>query len=213
MLDKMFDESIDGEDFYQTDPLGGEPIAGGVYLSDTELIMSGFRLFQKRYGMKNIIIQLILIALAIGVQIAALVIDRGAQSAWALIGVCVALAVIIVLRPRKIAKDLENNIKELEGTKYSCIVYPLAVKISTEQDRIDFENREKNGETDEDEEIPATVIHLDNPAVEIVEDSDKYLLYIKKSNMYVIPKSAFSDEDNKLISERLQKIMGIRYKV
>ena len=87
------------------------------------------------------------------------------------------------------------------------------MKISTEQDRIDFENREKNGETDEDEEIPATVIHLDNPAVEIVEDSDKYLLYIKKSNMYVIPKSAFSDEDNKLISERLQKIMGIRYKV
>ena len=204
------DDSFDGNAY--RDPYSDEPLAGGIYPSDTQLIMNGFRLFQRKYAMKNIVIQLVLLSIAIAIQIAALIIDRGAQSAWMVIGICVALGVIILVRPRKTAKDLENNIRELEGTKYSCIVYPLMIKISTEEDRTEYEQREQNGDNEELEDIPATVIHLDNPAVEICEDKEFYLVYIKKQNMYVIPKSAFSADENDLIREKLSNIMGVRYR-
>lgn len=210
MKDLIPEDSFDGNAY--RDPYSDEPLAGGIYSSNTNLIMNGFRLFQRKYAMKNIVIQLVLLAIAVAVQIAALIIDRGAQSAWMVIGICVALGAIIVIRPRKTAKDLENNIKELEGTKYNCIVYPLMIKISTEEDRTEYEQREQNGGNEELEDIPATVIHLDNPAVEICEDKEFYLVYIKKQNMYVIPKSAFSADENDLIREKLSNIMGIRYK-
>ena len=210
MKDLIPEDSFDGNAY--RDPYSDEPLAGGIYSSNTNLIMNGFRLFQRKYAMKNIVIQLVLLAIAVAIQIAALIIDRGAQSAWMVIGICVALGVIILVRPKKTAKDLENNIKELEGTKYNCIVYPLMIKISTEEDRTEYEQREQNGGNEELEDIPATVIHLDNPAVEICEDKEFYLVYIKKQNMYVIPKSAFSADENDLIREKLSNIMGIRYK-
>jgi len=39
-----------------------------------------------------------------------------------------------------------------------------------------------------------------------------YIVYVKKINVFVIPKSAFTPEENTEIKNRLSNIMGVRYK-
>mgnify|MGYP003304929956 FL=1 len=72
---------------------------------------------------------------------------------------------------------------------------------------------EEGKETDPEDELPpATIIHIDNSAVEIVECPDMFLVYIRKLNVFVIPKSAFKTYDVMEIQNRLSNIMGVRYK-
>ncbi|MGN1105581.1 MAG: YcxB family protein, partial [Huintestinicola sp.] len=96
-------------------------------------------------------------------------------------------------------------------------------KISTLYDPYISEEAEKEAEAEEketdqkdndpDSELPpATIIHLDNAAVEIVESSELFVVYIKKLNVFVIPKSAFKPYEVMEIKNRLSNIMGVRYK-
>ena len=71
---------------------------------------------------------------------------------------------------------------------------------------------ESEAEGEEDDTPPATIIHLDNSSVEITDCSDMYIVYVKKINVFVIPKSAFTPEENTEIKNRLSNIMGVRYK-
>ncbi|MDE6598618.1 MAG: hypothetical protein K2K34_00885, partial [Oscillospiraceae bacterium] len=64
----------------------------------------------------------------------------------------------------------------------------------------------------EKEEIPATVIHLDSPIVDLIDREDMFILVVKKSYVFIIPKTAFGDDKCEKIREKLSVIMGIRYK-
>ena len=39
-----------------------------------------------------------------------------------------------------------------------------------------------------------------------------FILYVKKVNIFVMPKSAFKEEECTLIRDKLSNLMGVRYK-
>lgn len=202
-----------------------ELIAEGEYESSRDQILEGFKIFQKKYVYRSVAIQMTLVVLAIATQLVNIFMgtDRDVSFSWMLIVMCVVLGGYLLLRPKNTYKKLEAGLNEIEGTVYKAEIYTDKIKISTIYDPyIEKEEEEKSSEnsdnnsaeekTEEDELPPATVIHLDNSAVEIVECSEIYLVYVKKVNIFVVPKSAFKPYENMEIKNRLSNIMGVRYK-
>jgi Ca2+/Na+ antiporter len=75
-----------------------------------------------------------------------------------------------------------------------------------------LEVNEGTPQSDEPYEAPATLIHLDQFIVNIIETADTYVIVVAKKYVFVIPKSAFSDNENARVRERLSEIMESRYK-
>lgn len=219
MDDEIYDDGRESHD---------ELLAEGEYESDTETIMKGFKLFQKKYVYKGIILQMLLVVLAIASQIMNIASAKEGEDvsfSYLLTVLCIVLAGYILIRPKNSYRKLENSIKELSGTVYKAEIYKKKIVITTifdpsveneEKEELpeDEKNEEIPDETDQSEEYkgpPATVIHLDNCGVEIIESSDIYMVYIKKINMYVIPKKAFKPYENTAVKDKLSNIMGVRY--
>lgn len=203
-----------------------ELLAKGEYKSSKEDILKGFKLFQKKYVYKGVFIQMLIVILGLVSQI--LTIATAAENedvsfSYMLIVVCVVLGIYFLIRPKNTFRKLEDSLGELEGTVYEAEIYTNKIIISTLYDPYILEEAEKEAEAaenksadevnDEDSDLPpATIIHLDNAAVEMVESSELFVVYIKKLNVFVIPKSAFKPYEVIEIKNRLSNIMGVRYK-
>lgn len=221
MLDKMFDEA-------PAEQMGNYPdklLAEGEYESDPDDIIRGFKVFQKRHVYGNLVLQLILVALAIASQVLSIVYNHNGDIMMnvTLIVCCVFLGIWLLMRPVNTLKNLRKGIENLKGTIYKAEMFADKIKISTIYDA-PVENEkaareetpseeDDSSENEEDEDvIPATIIHLDNAGVEITETEKLYVVYVKKVNIFVIPKAAFSDEENKLIAEKYEILLGVRFR-
>ena len=197
-----------------------ELIAEGEYKSSKEEILRGFKIFQKKYVYKSVAVQMTLVVLAIITQLVNIVMgaDRDVSFSWMLVVFCVILGGYLLMRPKNVYRKLDSSLGELEGAVYKVEIYTDSLKISTIHDTYISEEAEKEAEEEseaegeEDDTPPATIIHLDNSSVEITDCSDMYIVYVKKINDFVIPKSAFTPEENTEIKNRLSNIMGVRYK-
>lgn len=214
-------------DFYDSgNPCLEKMLAKGEYKSEKSDILKGFKLFQKKYVVKSTVLQMLLVILGILSQVMNIASSKGGEDlsfSYMLIVMCIILGSYVTLKPRNAFKKLEASLGELEGTVYGAEIYTNKIKIETLYDPYISEEakeqEEKNkkeeapSEKNTEEEIPpATIIHLDNSAVEIVESSELYVVYIKKFNVFVIPKSAFKPYENMEIKNKLSNIMGVRYK-
>lgn len=235
MLEKMFDESSSYDD---RQSVSEELLAKGQYESDPDEILKGFKVFQKRYVYKNTALQIVLVVLAIISQVMAIIADKSGDIMFnvMLITACVVLGVWVLLRPVNTAKNLRKGIEHLKGTVYEAEIYSDRIKITTiydapleNGDTVDTEKLSDTdkrgseaveearintvtGEEEAEDEIPATIIHLDSPMVEVTEREDMYVAYVKKVNMFVIPKHAFTADEIKAVDEKLSAIMGVRFK-
>lgn len=200
-----------------------ELIAEGEYKSSKEEILKGFKIFQKKYVYKSVAVQMTLVVLAIVTQLVNIIMgaDRDVSFSWMLVVFCVVLGGYLLMRPKNVYRKLETSLGELEGAVYKAEIYTDNIKISTIYDpyiseeaekEAEKEKEEKGEEEEENETPPATIIHLDNGSVEITDCSDMFIVYVKKVNVFVIPKSAFTPEENTEIKNRLSNIMGVRYK-
>lgn len=207
-----------------------ELLASGEYESKKENILAGFKVFQKKYIYKSVIFQLVLVVLGMASQIMNIAAAKEGEDvsfSYMLTLMCVILGIYIFMRPRSTFKKLEKSLGELNGTVYKAEIYTNKIIISILYDTyINDEEKEKaeedkqeekqeeneNSDSDAAELPPATVIHLDNGAVEIVDCKEMFVVYIKKINVFVIPKSAFKPYENDEIRNRLSNIMGVRYK-
>lgn len=204
-----------------------ELIAEGEYESDKDGILKGFKVFQRYYVYKSVALQLVIFMIGFLSQLVTVLTvpaEEDTSFSKMLMLVCLVICVYVAGRPRSTYKKLEKSLGELAGTVYKTQIYTNKIIITTiydpyisddEKDEKNEQETEDTGNTEESEEDklpPATVIHLDNGAVEIVETDDMFVVYVKRVNIFVLPKSAFSEEEINEVKSRLSNIMGIRYK-
>lgn len=223
MLEKLYEEA-------DSEAAGSYPdefLAKTEYESNSEDILKGFRVFQKRHVYGSLALQLFLAAMAAASQILAIVSDKSGDIAMnvMILTMCVLIGIWLFMRPINTRKNLAKAIENLKGTVYEAEICTDKIKISTiydapvenagQTEETEQEAPENNVPAEEDEEegegIPATVIHLDNIGVEITETDDLYVVYVKKINIFVIPKKGISQEDKENIREKLEPLMGARY--
>ncbi len=229
--DDIYDDGTEGK----TETL----LAEGTYKSSTEMIMTGYKIFRKKYVYNKIAFRLFLVLLAIASSVMMIVTNyqAGQKDAMPFFFILIALSIGIYFVQGPIAnmKKLKAGIDELEGTEYKAEIFTDKIRISTLSDNLPQEEsheelteekKETANKTSEEEkieadienedkddgQIPATIIHLDSPIVDFLDKDDMYILVVKKSYVFIIPKSAFKAYDVQTVKDKLSNIMGIRYK-
>ncbi|MBQ8903364.1 MAG: YcxB family protein [Oscillospiraceae bacterium] len=230
MLKEMFgegDENISAPE--------GEFLAKGKYESNADQILKGYKVFQKKYVVKSLIPRLMLAALAIASSIMMIISDPGGKMPVLCLMIALCVTIYFISQPITNSKNLRKGLDSISGTEYQAEFYTDKVKISTvnfQSDIVEIEKVEEASEQIEEaqsdvqteadiaiygekeaEEIPATIIHLDQPIVDLLDKDDMFILVVNKSYVFIIPKSAFTEDEVQKIREKLSVIMGIRFKL
>lgn len=213
ILKEMFDESGDSE-FEKRAP---ELLAKGRYKSCAETILSGYKTYRKKYVIKSVVLKMLVVLIALASSIMMLLTSEDSMMPVFMILVCVVIGVYFISEPVNHAKKLKNGLADIEGTEYEVEITDQTVKISTVQQDIPesepAETPEENAEDKPEDEIPATVIHLDSPIVDFIDREDMFIICVKKSYVFIIPKSAFTEDEVQKTREKMSAILGIRFKI
>lgn len=224
ILNEMFGDGDSG----QMPAPEGELLAEGEYESNAEEILKGYKVYQKRYVFSSMIWKMLLVLLAVTSSVMMIMTSEDPIIPAMCLMISVAVGIWFITTPISNRKKLMRGLDIMEETRYKAEFYTDKIKISTcMEDIAETENPEDNvseqteqteqTEADmaldgEKEEIPATVIHLDSPIVDLIDKEDMFILVVKKSYVFIIPKTAFGDDKCEKIREKLSVIMGIRYK-
>ncbi|MBE6844379.1 MAG: YcxB family protein [Ruminococcus sp.] len=164
-----------------------------------DMFEEAYTVFQKKYIYpRNAIMSILLLIVAIG-NIVNIAIGNSGTLGYVLVLACLALAAVNWFNPKKIKKNLLESIKGIENDFYTFDVYPDKMVVGTvlepvDEDREPEEYEEVFGEVSKTEEIQKSEIYI-NSSLLVTERSRFFIIYIKKSMFYVIPKSIFTDEE------------------
>lgn len=228
ILNEMFGDGDSG----QLAPPAGELLAEGEYESVSDEILKGYKVYQKKYVFTSLIWKMLLVALAVTSSVMMIITSEDPMLPAMCLLISISVGIWFVSTPVSNRKKLMRGLDAMEGTKYKAEFFTDKIKISTpveENVETEQENREQAEQTKqaerseqseadialdgENEEIPATVIHLDSPIVDITDKEDMFILVVKKAYVFIIPKRAFTEDECQRIREKLSAIMGIRYKL
>ncbi len=213
----------------QLAPPAGELLAEGEYESRSDEILKGYKVYQKKYVFTSWIWKMLLVALAVTSSVMMIITSEDPMLPAMCLLISISVGIWFVSTPVSNRKKLVRGLDSMEGTKYKAEFFTDKIKISTpveENVETEHENQEQAEQTEkseqseadialdgENEEIPATVIHLDSPIVDLTDKEDMFILVVKKAYVFIIPKRAFTEDECQRIREKLSAIMGIRYKL
>ncbi len=170
-----------------------------------ELFGEAFRAFQKKFVYPRNMIMTLLLVLAAAANVVNIALGNGSTFGYVLIFVCLGLAGVNWYNPRKLRRSLMESIKGIENDVYVLTLYPDKMLIGTvlepenpEEQEV-AEHEEVFVDIPQKEDIAQTEIYLNN-TVKIVEKDDFFMVYIKKSMFYIIPKKDFTEEEITLMN-------------
>lgn len=221
ILNEMFGDGDSG----QLAPPAGELLAEGEYESVSDEILRGYKVYQKKYVFTSLIWKMLLVALAVTSSVMMIMTSEDPMLPAMCLLISISVGIWFVSTPVSNRKKLMRGLDSMEGTKYKAEFFTDKIKISTpieesvETVQIVQEKQEKTEQSEadialggENDEIPATVIHLDSSIVDLTDREDMFILVVKKAYVFIIPKRAFTEDECQRIRDKLSAIMGIRYK-
>ena len=173
-----------------------------------ELFGEAFTVFQKKFVFpRNRIMSVLLLILAAG-NVLNIMYGKGETIGYVLVLVCIALAFINWYNPRKLKRNLMESVKGIENDVYTLTIYPERIVIGTvlepEKEKEPEEYEEVFGEIPVIEDIADTEIYL-NKNVKVIERKNFFMIYIKKSMFYVVPKEPLTQEEIEIMNLHFQK--------
>lgn len=173
-----------------------------------ELFGEAFTVFQKKFVFpRNRIMSVLLLILAAG-NVLNIMYGKGETIGYVLVLVCIALAFINWYNLRKLKRNLMESVKGIENDVYTLTIYPERIVIGTvlepEKEKEPEEYEEVFGEIPVKEDIADTEIYL-NKNVKVIERKNFFMIYIKKSMFYVVPKEPLTQEEIEIMNLHFQK--------
>ena len=228
MLKEMFGENQD-EYYQKREPV---PLAKAKYTNSAEMILSGYKTFQKKYVYKKVFLKMLLVAIAIASSVLMLMTsETGDVKPIMMLAVCVIIGVYFISQPIKNRNEVKKSAEQLDGTEYDIEITDQTIKIimaDTENAAVYDENgenadpsevteeassdEEEKSDSEEEKEPPATLIHLDG-AVDIIDRDDMFIIIVGKKYVFIVPQDVFSEEELEKTRHKLAAVMGIRYKI
>lgn len=175
-----------------------------------ELFGEAFTVFQKKFVFpRNRIMSVLLLIFAAG-NVLNIMYGNGETIGYVLVLVCIALAFINWYNPRKLKRNLMESVKGIENDVYTLTIYPERIVIGTvlepEKEKEPEEYEEVFGEIPMKEDIADTEIYL-NKNVKVIERKKFFMIYIKRSMFYVVPKETLTQEEIEIMNLHFQKQM------
>ncbi len=171
------------------------------YSIPVKMFEEAYTVFQKKFVYpRNYVMCVLLVILAIG-NIINIVLGNSQTLGYVLVFVCLALAAVNLYNPKKIKRNLLESIKGIENDVYTLdilqdkmVVGTVLEPLADDEEKQAEEYEEVFGEIERIEEIHASEIYLNN-SLRVIERHEFFLVYIKKSMFYIIPKNIFTDEE------------------
>lgn len=173
-----------------------------------ELFGEAFTVFQKKFVFpRNRVMSVLLLIFAAG-NVLNIMYGNGETIGYVLVLVCIALAFINWYNPRKLKRNLMESVKGIENDVYTLTIYPERIVIGTvlepEKEKEPEEYEEVFGEIPVKEDIADTEIYF-NKNVKVIERKNFFMIYIKKSMFYVVPKEPLTQEEIEIMNLHFQK--------
>ena len=173
-----------------------------------ELFGEAFTVFQKKFVFpRNRVMSVLLLIFAAG-NVLNIMYGNGETIGYVLVLVCIALAFINWYNPRKLKRNLMESVNGIENDVYTLTIYPERIVIGTvlepEKEKEPEEYEEVFGEIPMKEDIADTEIYL-NKNVKVIERKNFFMIYIKKSMFYVVPKETLTQEEIEIMNLHFQK--------
>lgn len=218
MLKEMFSDNPE-ESFQKREPV---LLAKASYTSNSEMILSGYKTFQKKYVIKKVVLKMLLVAIAIFSSVLMLLTsEKGDFKPIFMILICVAIGAYFISQPIKNQKEVKKSAEQLEGTEYDIEITNQTIKITmpsaenNEKEEISSESESTDMPEEletEENGVPTTLIHLDG-AVDIIDRDDMFVICVGKKYVFIVPQDVFPEEELENTRHKLAAIMGIRYKI
>jgi hypothetical protein len=230
-------------------------LASGGYKSDADLVLTGYKTFQKRYVVPRVALRMFLVAMAVASSVMMILTGGNEIFSALLLFVSAVVGWFFITEPMGNRKRLAGSLELLRGVEYKAEIYTdrivvlttyippelleektpppeeekegedkndgdeerddaSASKLESEEAHESEGEREGDAKEDDDKETespPGTVIHLDSHIVDFIDREGMFVISVKKSHVFVIPKAAFSEGELAAVRERLSAILGIRY--
>jgi hypothetical protein len=225
----MFDES---EETYGE--ARKELLADGEFLYSADDVLKGYEVFRKRYVNKQTATKLVIGFIALGSSIFMVFTEPSKTLPIICAAVCAVCIAWFIKTPIENKKKTKEAVTMLSGDRYKAEIYADAARIILLEESADNENGEsESGETgsgdssetdnlqkanaaadaaDAAADPPTTIIHLDQYVADFLSAETLYIIVVAKRYVFVIPKSAFSEEGQARIEERLPLFLDSRYK-
>ncbi len=190
-----------------------EPILKKQYHIPYEMFRSAFIAFQKRYVYpRNYLLMAILLAIACLYSYYVVEGTEQQRPIYCMIVlVCVVLCAFQWYNPRKIRRNLMEAIRGLENDLYEFRLCPESLEIGTilEEEASSEEEQETDALFDDvpKENFSGTRIFY-SKALKVTEYSEYFIVYMVKSNFYVLPKTAFTEAEIELLRNEFSKNLG-----
>lgn len=178
-----------------------------------DMFRNAFIAFQRKFVYPKSYVIMGILAAVIGVY--AYFIVYGGENAnrslyCMIILFCLVMMAFQWMNPRKIRMKLMEGVKEIENDQYRLSVYPEYLEIGTILPPEEAESAESDDLFDDTpaENFSGTRIHY-NKGMNVLEYPEFFMIYQQKTMFYVVPKSAFSEEELEILrvhfSKRLEK--------
>ena len=173
------------------------------YSISYEMFDNSYTVFQKKYVYPRAYIMCgLLVALAIANIINTILGGaKGSYMSYILVAACLALAAVNIYNPRKVKRNLMQSISGIENDVYTLEVFPDKLTFGTVLDPI--EQRDSEPEEYEKvfgdnepapEDIQKSEVYI-NSQLRVTERAEYFMVYIKRSMFYVIPKHALTEDE------------------
>lgn len=213
ILKEMFSENQE-DNFQEKDET---LLSRAEYTNSVDMILSGYKTFQKKYVLKNVILKMLLVVLAAASSVMMLISSGGSNMrAIFMLLICAAIGYYFIGQPIHNRKQVKKSAEMLEGKKLEIEITERTIKITSNE--IDEEMQEENNtENDEisdeaENEKPATLIHLDG-SVDIIDRGDIFIICVRKKYVFIVPQDVFDEKELENTRSKLAAVMGIRYKI
>jgi hypothetical protein len=177
-----------------------ELLAEGEFLYSEKDVLDGYAIFRKRYINKQTAFKLVVGFIALLSSVFMIITEPVKTLPIICAAICAVCIAWFIKTPVENAKKTAEAAKTLTGDRYKAEIYADAVRIILLED---------SGEDDP----PTTIIHLDQYVAEFLSADDIYVIVVAKRYVFVIPKSAFSEEARAKVAERLPIFLDSRYKI
>lgn len=213
VLKEMFSENQE-DNFQKKDET---LLSRAEYTNSVDMILSGYKTFQKKYVIKNVVLKMILVALAAVSSVMMLISSGGSDiRAVFMLLICALIGYYFIGQPIHNRKQVKKSAEMLEGKKFEIEITDRNIKITSPE--IDEEMQEDNSiENDKisdeaENEKPATLIHLDG-SVDIIDRGDMFIICVSKKYVFIVPQEVFDEKELENTRSKLAAVMGIRYKI
>lgn len=200
-------------------PREEELLAAGDYVSEKQIMLAGYNEFRKRYAAAALAKKLVIAGLALASAVFMIISSPAGEKAvpFLCLGLCVFVIWWFIGQFVGNKKNYLRSLESLVGIPYHVEIYSDKIKISDmspiEEKAEEVPEETEDSMEEESTESPTTVIHLDSSIVDFLDKEDIFILVVKKAYVFIIPKSAFVEENVEKVKEKLSAIMGIRFKI